>query len=99
MASSAFDIRVPRLAVGCRVKVASPQETMLLVPEGALRLTGAGREIVSLIDGLATVEGIANLLREKHASDTPGRISADVRQFLEKLHDRGVVVFIDEARV
>jgi pyrroloquinoline quinone biosynthesis protein D len=99
MASSAFDIRVPRLAVGCRVKVASPDETMLLVPEGALRLTGAGREIVSLIDGLVTVEGIADILREKHASEASGTISTDVRQFIEKLHARGVVVFIDEARV
>ena len=72
---------------------------MLLVPEGALRLTGAGREIVSLIDGLATVEDITNLLREKHASEAPSKISADVREFLEKLNARGVVVFSDEARV
>jgi pyrroloquinoline quinone biosynthesis protein D len=72
---------------------------MLLVPEGALRLTGAGREIVSLIDGLVTVEGIADILRKKYASEASDTISADVRQFLEKLHARGVVVFIGEARV
>ena len=69
--ASSIDIRVPRLAVGCRVNVTSPKEMMLLVPEGALRLTGAGREIVSLIDGLATVENITNLLLEKHASEAP----------------------------
>ena len=49
---------------------------MLLVPEGALRLKGAASEIISLIDGIRSVDAITALLQKKHASDDADRISA-----------------------
>jgi hypothetical protein len=46
MTHSPSDTRVPCLAVGCRIRALSAEETMLLVPEGALRLKGAASEII-----------------------------------------------------
>ena len=95
MSEAILDPRVPRLAVGCRVRTLSPDEAMLLVPEGALRLRGAASEIVSLIDGQRSVDAITALLRERHASDDADRISTEVKQFIEKLHARSVLLYKD----
>ena len=93
MSESILDKRVPRLATGCRVRAVSPDEAMLLVPEGALRLKGAASEIISLIDGARSVDAITALLQKKHASDDADRISVEVKQFIEKLHARSVLLY------
>lgn len=95
MSESVLDTRVPRLAVGCRVRTLSADEAMLLVPEGALRLKGAASEIIGLIDGDRSVEAITALLRGRHVSEDAERISAEVKQFIEKLHARSVLLFKD----
>ncbi len=95
MREEMLDVRVPRLAVGCRVRALPADEVMLLVPEGALRLKGAASEILSLIDGNRSVDAIADILRERHASEDADRISAEVKQFLEKLHARSVLLYKD----
>lgn len=95
MSEAMLDTRVPRLAVGCRVRTLSADEVMLLVPEGALRLRGAASEIISLIDGDRSVVAITALLRERHATDDAERIAAEVKQFLEKLHARSVLLYKD----
>jgi pyrroloquinoline quinone biosynthesis protein D len=68
---------------------------MLLVPEGALRLKGAASEIISLIDGARSVNAITALLQKKHASEDANRICAEVKQFIEKLHARTVLLYKD----
>jgi pyrroloquinoline quinone biosynthesis protein D len=95
MNEATLDTRVPRLATGCRVRTLSPDEAMLLVPEGALRLKGAASEIISLIDGARSVDAITSLLQTKHASDDAARIAAEVKQFIEKLHARSVLLYKD----
>jgi pyrroloquinoline quinone biosynthesis protein D len=95
MSEAIPDSRVPRLAIGCRVRTLSADEAMLLVPEGALRLRGAASEIISLIDGHRSVDAIATLLQEKHASSEASRIAIEVKQFIEKLHARSVLLFKD----
>jgi pyrroloquinoline quinone biosynthesis protein D len=95
MSEAILDTRVPRLATGCRVRTLSPDEAMLLVPEGALRLKGAASEIIGLIDGARSVDAITALLQKKHASDDAGRIAAEVKQFIEKLHARSVLLYKD----
>jgi coenzyme PQQ biosynthesis protein PqqD len=95
MSETIRDTRVPRLAIGCRVRTLSPDEAMLLVPEGALRLKGAASEIINLIDGDRSVEAIIALLRQRHASDDADRISAEAKQFIEKLHARSVLLYRD----
>jgi pyrroloquinoline quinone biosynthesis protein D len=95
MSEAIPDSRVPRLAIGCRVRSLSADEAMLLVPEGALRLKGAASEIISLIDGHRSVDAIATLLQEKHASSEASRIAIEVKQFIEKLHARSVLLYKD----
>jgi pyrroloquinoline quinone biosynthesis protein D len=95
--SETSDTRVPRLAVGCRVRIVSPDEAMLLVPEGALRLKGAASEIISLIDGQRSVDAITTLLQQKHASTDSSQIATEVNQFLDKLHARSVLLYKDES--
>ncbi|WP_353061963.1 pyrroloquinoline quinone biosynthesis peptide chaperone PqqD [Tunturibacter psychrotolerans] len=87
--------RIPRLAVGCRVRTVSPDEAMLLVPEGALRLKGAASEIIALIDGQRSVEAITTQLQQKHSATESSQIAAEVKQFLDKLHARSVLLYKD----
>ncbi|MBB5338410.1 pyrroloquinoline quinone biosynthesis peptide chaperone PqqD [Tunturiibacter gelidoferens] len=95
MSEPISDSRIPRLAVGCRVRTVSPDEAMLLVPEGALRLKGAASEIIGLIDGQRSVEAITIELQQKHATTDSSQITAEVKQFLDKLHARSVLLYKD----
>ena len=95
MSEPIADTSIPRLAVGCRVRTVSPDEAMLLVPEGALRLKGAASEIIGLIDGQRSVEAITIKLQLKHATTDSLQIAAEVKQFLDKLHARSVLLYKD----
>jgi pyrroloquinoline quinone biosynthesis protein D len=95
MSEASADLRVPRLAIGCRVRAVSQEEAMLLIPEGALRLKGAAHEIISLIDGVRAVAAITVLLQDAHPSDDPCKIALEVKHFLEKLHARSVLLFTE----
>jgi pyrroloquinoline quinone biosynthesis protein D len=95
MSEPIADTRVPRLAVGCRVRTVSADEAMLLVPEGALKLKGAASEIIGLIDGQRSVEAITIELQQKHAAIEASQITAEVKQFLDKLHARSVLLYKD----
>jgi coenzyme PQQ biosynthesis protein PqqD len=73
--------------------VLSAEETMLLVPEGALRLKGAATEIIGLINGERTIDAITLYLQQSHAGADAKQIEAEVKQFIEKLHRRSVLLF------
>ena len=66
---------------------------MLLVPEGALRLKGAASEIIGYIDGVRTIDAITLYLQEAHAAVDAEQIEAEVKQCIEKLHKRSVLLF------
>jgi pyrroloquinoline quinone biosynthesis protein D len=95
MSEAISDTSVPRLALGCRIRTVSPDETMLLVPEGALRLKGSASEIISFIDGQRSVGEITTLLLEKHSHNDSPRIIAEVKRFLGKLNERSVLLYRD----
>jgi pyrroloquinoline quinone biosynthesis protein D len=95
MSEAISDTSVPRLALGCRIRTVSPDETMLLVPEGALRLKGSASEVISLIDGRRSIGEITALLLEKHSPNDSPRIIAEVKQFLGKLNARSVLLYRD----
>ncbi len=82
---------VPRLAPGCRLSIGADAEAMLLIPEGALRLIGPGRQIVELCDGERTMGAIISVLRVQFASEDPARIEAEVKTFLARLHEKRVI--------
>jgi pyrroloquinoline quinone biosynthesis protein D len=73
----------PKLARGCRFG----NNGVLLVPEGVLRLKGAGAEILKRCDGKRTLTEIIADMRTQFTEV----IEADVQEFLRKLHERGVV--------
>lgn len=78
----------PRLAPGCRLH---PTESVLLIPEGTLNLTGPTREILTRLDGQKNVtEVVTDMLQQYEGADA-GEVQADVLGLLNRLQQRGVV--------
>jgi pyrroloquinoline quinone biosynthesis protein D len=88
--------RVPQLARGCRVQSRNAEETVLLLPEGLLRLKGAGAEILALVDGSRTVAQIIVSLQEQYPPEAHEQIAAEVHGFLNSLHGRSVLLFKEQ---
>jgi len=80
----------PALAVGCRLS-GSPDEPILLFPEGAIKVKGTGAAILGLCDGQRTWPDIVAELQRLYAGGDPQRIREDTEKFLEQLHERRVV--------
>ncbi len=78
----------PRFAPGCRLHKTEP---MLLVPEGALKLVGSSRDILSRVNGQTTVAEIAAELAANYPATDAGRIQQEVAELLDRLHTRGVI--------
>lgn len=79
---------IPRLAPGCRLH---PTESVLLVPEGTLNLTGPTREILMKLDGRQSVTAIVTELLREYAGADEAQVQADVLDLLKRLEQRGVV--------
>ena len=84
--------QIPQLARGCRVQTRSADETVLLVPEGLLRLKGAGAEILALVDGERTVAQIISTLHSQYPPEAHAQISSEVVTFLSSLNQRSVLL-------
>jgi pyrroloquinoline quinone biosynthesis protein D len=83
----------PRLAAGCRWAEANGAERVLLVPEGAIRFEGTGREILERCDGQSTVDQMVKELQQIYSAGDPARIEEDVRSFLGQLHHKRIIDF------
>jgi pyrroloquinoline quinone biosynthesis protein D len=79
---------IPRLAPGCRLH---PTQSVLLVPEGTLNLTGPTREILTRLDGQQTVTAIIADLLLQYADADAHEVQGDVLSLLERMEQRGVV--------
>jgi len=64
-----------------------------MVPEGMLRLKGAGAEIVALIDGKRTVAEIVAALQSQYPPEAHAQIAAEAVSFLASLNQRSVLLF------
>lgn len=84
---------VPRLAPGCRLREMPGQPAMLLVPEGALKLTGSSLSIVHRVDGVSSLARIVEQLQAEFPQADAAALAEQTAAFLEKLHARGVVRF------
>ena len=67
----------------------SAGESLVVLPERAVRLNESGVEILSLCDGKATAEAVAAELRRRHA-DIPD-LEGDVYRFIEEMLRLGVL--------
>jgi len=79
----------PRLAVGCRITV-QQESSVLLYPEGALRLQGTALRIMQMCDGVRTFQEIVTALAAEYVVDA-NRIHAEASKFLERLHAKRIV--------
>jgi hypothetical protein len=78
----------PRLSSGCRLH---PTEAMLLIPEGALKLTGPARDILLEVNGSQTVAAIIEKLLTQYPGASAADIGRDVQALLDRMQQRGVV--------
>lgn len=83
---------VPRLARGCRLMQDLEQSWVLLIPEGVLRLSGPGHEILHRCDGAHNFAQIVSELNDVFKSPDTGAVETETLAFLQRLVDRGVVV-------
>jgi pyrroloquinoline quinone biosynthesis protein D len=79
---------IPRLAAGCRLH---PTESLLLIPEGTLKLQGPAREILSNLDGRRTVGAVVDLLHSQYAEADKEELRRDILALLERMQQRGVI--------
>jgi pyrroloquinoline quinone biosynthesis protein D len=66
---------------------------VLLVPEGMLRLKGAGAEILALVDGERTVAQIVDALQSQYPPEAHAQIATEVASFLASLNQRSLLLF------
>lgn len=83
------DSSIPRLAAGCRWATRDGA-SMVLFPEGAIRLQGTGQRILELCDGRTFVDLITQLQNE-FSQSPPDAIRADASRFLEQLRNKRIV--------
>jgi len=83
----------PRLAAGCRWAETSGEERTVLFPEGAIVLTGTGRDILEHCDGERTFAQIVQELEALYTLTDVEKIRKDAGHFLEQLHEKRIVDF------
>jgi pyrroloquinoline quinone biosynthesis protein D len=79
---------IPRLAPGCRLH---PTESVLLIPEGTLNLTGPTREILAMLDGARSVSAVVGDLLHQYEGADENEVQKDVLELLNRLQQRGVI--------
>lgn len=83
----------PRLSIGCRVRKVENGDTILLLPEGVLRLKGSAAEIIQLCDGERTLTDILGAIEAQYRSSDPKQIEQEIESFLNRLFERRAVDF------
>jgi len=83
---------VPRLGRGCRLAEDPVQGWILLIPEGVLKLSGPGPEILKHCDGVRTLGDIARELAVKFPGADATRIEGETTAFLERLEEKRIIV-------
>jgi len=81
----------PALRAGCRLSPASNPESLLLIPEGALKLHGPSRKILELCDGQRRIDEIIVELGQAFPSADRERMEAEVMGFLQRLQEKGAI--------
>jgi pyrroloquinoline quinone biosynthesis protein D len=79
---------IPKLAPGCRLHAT---QSVLLVPEGTLNLTGPTREILTRLDGQRNVTAIVEDLLQQYEGADANEVQVDVLGLLDRMEQRGVV--------
>lgn len=83
----------PRLGIGCRVRKVENGDSILLLPEGILRLKGTAAEIIRLSNGERTVADILRAMQARYPSSDPEQMEQEIGSFLNRLLERRAVDF------
>ena len=83
----------PKLAPGVRLNDKNQQPRQLLLPNGAMRISGPSLEIAKLCDGKHTVQQIAEKLHALYAKAEPQRVTEDLLSYLELLKKQAAVEY------
>jgi len=75
---------------GVRLRTEADGSTLLLVPEGILRLNDAAAAILALVDGTRTVDEIVDALCERFEAPRED-LKHDVAELVDRLSRRGYV--------
>lgn len=86
------DSSLPRLAQGCRLS-AHQGRSIVLYPEGMIRLDATAQNILRLCDGQHTLQEILEILAQCYIGANPVRMREDVAGFLAKLKAKRIVDF------
>ena len=82
----------PRLSPHVRLRPDRPRGgSVLLAPERGLVLNHTAEEILQLCDGHRTVDGIAEILADRHGAHVRAAIQKESLAFLSKLYARGLI--------
>lgn len=84
------DASIPKFAAGCRWGGTTDAPDVLF-PEGVIRVQGTGRIILELCEGHFTFAEIVQKLETQFMLVPAGKIRAEVRVFLEQLHDKRII--------
>ena len=84
------DSSLPRLAQGCRLSI-HQGSSIVLYPEGMIRLDRTAQDILRLCDGQHTLEQILAILAQRYTGANPVQMREDVGSFLGKLKDKRIV--------
>ncbi len=86
------DARRPVLARRARFRWdAAREQHVVVVPEGVLTLTEEGAEITALLDGQRSLAAVIDAVAAAHPEAAREALSIDVREYLQRLADRGYV--------
>jgi pyrroloquinoline quinone biosynthesis protein D len=83
----------PRLGISCRLRKVGNGDSILLLPEGILRLKGTAAEIIRLCNGERTVADILRAMQALYPSPDPQQIEQEIGSFLNRLLERRAVDF------
>jgi len=84
------DSSQPCLAPGCRWG-GTPEDRVILFPEGAIKLQGTGLQILERCDGQRTFSEIIAELQAQFGAADPAKIRDDISKFLEQLQHKRIV--------
>jgi pyrroloquinoline-quinone synthase len=80
--------RMPRLAPAALLREEGG-ETVVVLPERAVRVSPSGREILAACDGARSVEAVAGAVRARHPEGES--VERDVYDFVERMEGLGVL--------
>ena len=90
-AAQLSDGAAPNFARGVRLRREDDGSTMLLVPEGILRLNASAGEALALVDGRRTLHEIAAELTRRSFGASAETIEDDVSTLFKRLRQRNFV--------